>query len=283
MKPITIRVLLTLALSNGWSLRQVDVNNTFLHGFLSEDVLMAQPPGMEVSGTVPLVCKLHKALYGLKQAPRAWFDRLSQFLHTLGFSNSRADTSLLVRHTASSHCYVLVYVDDMIITGSSQSDIDSLVAALHAQFSIKDLGILSYFLGIEVSYPEAGGLFLCQSKYISDLLHKTKMHESNPIATPMISGSVLSAFKGEKFADPHLYRSTVGALQYVTITRPELAYSVNKVCQFMHAPTTLHWQAVKQILRYLKGSFDHGLYLRKPIDLHLQGFADSDWASDPDD
>ncbi|XP_022156747.1 uncharacterized protein LOC111023586 [Momordica charantia] len=206
VKPITIRVLLTLALAHGWSLRQLDVNR-----FLLEEVLMTQPPDLVVRGSqIPLVCKLHKAI-----------------------------------------C--------MVITESSQSEIDNLVAALHTKFSLKDLGVINYFLGIEVSHPFMGGLFLSQSKYISYLLHKTTMHVSNPIATPMISGTVLSAFKGEPFSDPHLFRSTVGTLQYVTITRSELAYSVNK------------------------GTFAHGLYLRKPVDFTLQGFIDSDWASDPDD
>lgn len=119
VKSITIHVLLTLALSSGWSLRQVDINHAFLHGLLYEEVLMSQPLGMEVTGAIPLVCKLHKALYGLKQAPRAWFDRLGTFLRTLGFSNSRADSYLFFRHSGTSQCYVLIYVDDMVITGSS--------------------------------------------------------------------------------------------------------------------------------------------------------------------
>ncbi|XP_022154966.1 uncharacterized protein LOC111022111 [Momordica charantia] len=142
---------------------------------------------------------------------------------------------------------------------------------------------MSSFLGIEVSYPKTGGLFLSQAKYVTDLLHKTKIHEANALSSPMISGSIVSAFHGDPFHDVFLYRSTVGALQYVTITRPELTYSVNKVSQFMHAPTLTHWQAVKRILHYLAGSFDHGLLLSPPSDLSLQGFADSDWASDPDD
>lgn len=132
------------------------------------------------------------------------------------------------------------------------------------------------FLGVEVSTLPNGGLFLSQQKYISDLLYKTKMSHANSIATPMISGSVISAFHGEKFQDVKLYRSTVGALQYVTLTRPEIAYSINKVCQFMHSPTILHWQAVKRILRYLKGTLDHGLVFQKPNELLLQGYADAD-------
>ncbi|XP_022151713.1 uncharacterized protein LOC111019625 [Momordica charantia] len=109
------------------------------------------------------------------------------------------------------------------------------------------------------------------------------MHEAHSITTPMVGGSIVSEFSGEKFSDVHLYRSIVGVLQYVTITRPELAYSVNKVGQFMHAPSLVHWQAVKCILHYLRGTIDHGLIFHKPKDLSLQGYVDSDWASDPDD
>lgn len=109
------------------------------------------------------------------------------------------------------------------------------------------------------------------------------MFTANSIGTPMVSGSVISAFGGELFSDVRLYRQIVGALQYATITRPEITYCVNKVCQFMHAPTLAHWQAVKRILHYLKGSFSSDLLLKPPTDLRLYGYADTDWASDPND
>lgn len=230
---------------------------------------MIQPPGM-IRGDPTKVCKLTKALYGLKQAPRAWFEKLSTFLRSLGFQNARADSSLFVYHNNNITCYILVYVDDIVITGNSQPVIDNLVSTLHQIFSLKDLGALSLFFGIEVSYTAAGSLLLSQQKYISDLLHKTKMSEANSISTPMVSGPIISAFHGEKFTDIHLYRSTVGALQYVTLTRPEIAYSVNKVCQFMHAPTHYHWQAVKRILRYLQGTLDRGLVFTKSKELCLE-------------
>lgn len=239
VKPTTIRVLFTLALAYGWQLRQVDINNAFLHGVLTEEVFMTQPPGIS-SCNPHQVCKLRKALYGLKQAPRAWFERLSTFLCSFGFVHANADSSLLVYHHDKCFCYVLIYVDDIVITGSSSTFVEQLIQSLNKCFSLKDLGILSYFLGVEVSTLPSGGMFLSQKKYVSDLLYKTNMLQANPISTPMMSGSILSAFHGEKFADLKLYRSTIGALQYVTITRPEIAYSVNKVCQFMHSPTVSH-------------------------------------------
>lgn len=283
VKPTTIRVILTMALARGWSLRQVDINNAFLHGFLDEKVFMSQPPGMIVLGQEHKACALQKALYGLKQAPRAWFDRLSSYLQSMSFKSSRADSSLMIYHLNGCCCYILIYVDDIIITGNSTTMIQDLIRGLDSEFSLKDLGKLSFFLGVEVSTLPNGELFLSKKKFIQDLLVKTNMQHAKSIATPMVSGSFLSAFGGKKFHDVRLYRSTVGALQYATLTRPEISYCVNKVCQFMHTPLLIHWQAVKRILRYLCGTLNHGLHFKKPSHLILQGYADADWASDPDD
>lgn len=205
VKPVTIHVLLTYALANGWQFRQLDINNAFLHGILHEDVFIEQPPGFTVSTPTPLVCKLYKALYGLKQAPRAWFERLPTFLLSIGFKCSKADPSLLFCHQGKSQCYILIYVDDIVLTGSSPFEISDLIALVHKQFALKDLGIFSYFLGIEVSFPKDGGLFLSQRKYITNLLHIAHMFEANPITTPIVSGSVPSAFGGELFSDASLY------------------------------------------------------------------------------
>lgn len=109
------------------------------------------------------------------------------------------------------------------------------------------------------------------------------MHEAKAISTLMVSGSVPSAFQGDKFSDVSSYWSIVSALKYVTLTRPKISYSINKVCQFMHAPTEIHWQLVKRILRYLRGTLTHELHLHNPTSLNLSGFADADWASDHDD
>lgn len=130
--------------------------------------------------------------------------------------------------------------------GSSSFEIDQLISSMNAQFSLKDLGKLSYFLGIEVSYPSTGGMFLYQSTYIFEVFSKAQMLEAKTISTPMVSGSIVSAYHGENFTDPYLYRSIVGALQYVTLTRPEISVSVNEVCQFMHSPKLVQWQLVKR-------------------------------------
>ncbi|CAH9123810.1 unnamed protein product [Cuscuta epithymum] len=282
IKPTTIRLVLSLAVSRGWPLRQIDVNNAFLQGHLYDDVYMLQPPGF-VDPTKPThICRLHKVLYGLKQAPRAWYQELKNFLLQLGFINSKADTSLFVYHHANHIIYILVYVDDIVITGSSTAFVEDLIVNLGRRFSLKDLGALSFFLGIEViSHPH--GILLSQRRYILDLLSRTKMTSCNGVTTPLASTSKLSINSGKPLADPEEYRSVVGSLQYLALTRPDLSYAINKLSQFLHRPTTDHWEAVKRVLRYLRHTTDHGLLLRRSSALSLHAYSDADWAGNPDD
>lgn len=177
----------------------------------------------------------------------------------------------------------MVYVDDILITGSHNHQIQSIIQQLHTQFSLKDLGDISYFLGIETFKTRDGSLFLSQRKYDRDLLLRTNMHQARPLPTPMVSGTKLSATDGDPFEEVTQYRSVVGALQYLTISRPDIAYSVNKVCQFMQAPLHTHWRAVKRILRYLNGTLDLGITFNVSTQLTLHGFCEADWVSDPDD
>ena len=178
--------------------------------------------------------------------------------------------------------FILVYVDDILVTGNDTVQIKHLIHSLNASFALKDLGEIHYFLGIEATHTKAG-LHLSQTKYINDLLRKSKMSMAKGMHTPMTSGQKLSKYGSKVLDDPQTYRQVVGALQYVTITSPEISYSINKVCQFMQSPTDEHWRAVKRILRYLKGTTTHGLLLRPSRDLSLSGFCDADWASDLDD
>jgi hypothetical protein len=281
IKPATIRLVLALAIHYDWCLRQLDVSNAFLHGHLEEEVFMEQPKGFEDSTHPEYVCKLHKSLYGLKQAPRAWFLRLSQALLELGFSGSSVDTSLFYFHRLSICIFVLVYVDDIIVTSNSPAAIDGLITNLQREFAMKDLGPLSFFLGIQAS-RDKHGLHLHQGKYITELLHRVKMAGAKPASTPCITGSKMSRNDGESLPDPSEYRHMVGALQYCTLTRPDISYSVNQLCQFLHSPTSTHLTAAKRVLRYLKGTLDYGLYYTKGT-LQLNGYCDSDWAGSPDD
>ena len=258
IKPTTVRTMLSIVISSGWSLRQIDIQNAFLHGNFSEEVFMSQPLGYHHPLYPSHVCKLQKAIYGLKQAPRAWFSRLSTKLLELGFHGSRSNSSLFIYKTKSLTIYILIYVDDIIITSSHPVAIDDLLHSLTHDFAVKDLGTLNFFLGVEViSNPH--GILLSQHRYIMDLLLRTKMSEAKPINTPMASTTNLSAFEGEPFPDHTLYRSTVGALQYLALTQLDIAFIVNKLSQFMQKPLLPHWQSVKRLLRYLKNTIHFGL------------------------
>jgi histone deacetylase 1/2 len=280
----TIRLILSIAVSRGWSLRQLDVQNAFLHGVLEEEVYMRQPPGYVDKSCPNFVCKLDKALYGLKQAPRAWYARLSTKLVALGFTPSKADTSLFYFNKHGVIVFVLIYVDDIIVASSSSRATTGLLHSLKQDFALKDLGELHYFLGIEVN-KVSDGLVLTQDKYASDLLKRVNMSGCKPVSTPLSTSEKLSAFEGTLLGpnDATRYRSIVGALQYLTLTRPDIAFSVNKVCQFLHAPTEIHWAAVKRILRYLRQDTKIGLKIQKCNSMLLSAFSDADWAGSVDD
>jgi hypothetical protein len=169
IKPTTVRLVLSLAISAGWSIQQIDIQNAFLHGHLSEEVFMTQPPGFQHPQYPHHVCKLNKALYGLKQAPQAWFSRLSSRLLELGFHGSQSDTSLFIFRTTTLTMFVLIYVDDIIITSPSPEAINGLLSTLKSDFAVKNLGHLKFFLGIEV-IPNEHGVILSQQRYITDIL-----------------------------------------------------------------------------------------------------------------
>jgi hypothetical protein len=236
VKPTTIRTVLSMAYSRGWDMHQIDIQNAFLHGFLDEEVFMSQPPGFSHPTLPHHVCKLHKSLYGLKQAPRAWFSRLSAKLCELGFLRSKADSSLFILQNTSLTMFVLVYVDDIIITAFVPEAIPNLLQQLRTSFAVKDLGKLNFFLGVEVTALKSG-LLLSQRRYSLDLLKRTNMLEAKPISSPMASSSSLFAFAGDPMEDPLLYRSIVGSLQYLSLTRPDPAFAVNRVCQIANSCT----------------------------------------------
>jgi histone deacetylase 1/2 len=271
--------------SRGWQLRQVDVQNAFLHGEIQEEVYMYQPPGYVDQNFPHRVCRLQKSLYGLKQSPRAWYSKLSSKLQSLGFVPSKADTSLFVFIRRQVIIYMLIYVDDIIITGSCKQAVDRLMDQLHSSFAIKDLGKLSFFLGVHVTDIDNGGVALTQARYATDLLQKVNMLNCKEISTPMSSTEKLSRTSGTLLIEDtaFLYRSTVGALQYLCLTRPDISFAVNRVCQFLAAPTDVHWSAVKRILRYVKGTVNFGLQIQRSPSTELSVFTDADWAGCPDD
>ncbi|KAH9677665.1 retrovirus-related pol polyprotein from transposon RE1 [Citrus sinensis] len=286
VKSATVRVILSLAVMNQWRIRQVDVNNAFLNGELTEEVFMSQPDGFIDAQRSDFVCKLHKSLYGLKQAPRAWYDKLKGCLISWGFTTTSSDTSLFVRKIKTSMIIVLIYVDDILITGPNTEELEGFITEFSKTFALKDLGVLSYFLGIEVLY-DADCMYLSQRKYIRDLLSKVEMTECKGIDTPMSTGSKLQKIVqgelGYYLEDPTHYRSIVGGMQYLILTRPEIAFAVNKLSQYVAAPTLQHLMACKRVLRYLKATQDYGLKFFREGSLTLTSFTDADWACDLDD
>ncbi|XP_026436207.1 uncharacterized protein LOC113334084 [Papaver somniferum] len=279
----TIRTVLTIAASKGWQIQQLDVSNAFLHGQLNECVFMEQPSGFVVEGKEDYVCHLKKSLYGLKQAPRAWFQGFSGFLLQYGFQQSKCDHSLFIYNSPKGVMYLLLYVDDIILTGSLGTLLNSLISALSIEFKMKDLGSLYYFLGIEVTRNcHTNSLLLTQNKYCLELLVKDDMVDCKPCSTPVAKGTRCSLYDGDPLQDPLHYRSLVGGLQYLTMTRPDIDFVVSYVSQFMHKPTTAHLQLVKRILQYLKGSLGSGIVLGSSDISTVTAYSDSDWAGCPD-
>ena len=293
-KLTTVRTLLAVAAMEDWITIQMDVSNAFLHGDLLEEIYMKLPPGYTHYGcrmdstyatTVPtpdstLVCKLTKTLYGLKQSPRLWFHKLTSTLLQDDFLQSKADYSLFTKTSATTITNILIYVDDLMICGNSATEIDKLKSMLSSHFHMKDLGTLRYFLGIEIDRTPAG-FFISQAKYTLDLLKEYGMINAKPLKLPMDSHLKLTQDKGDLLSDPSPYQRLVGKLIYLTITRPDVSFTVQLLSQFMHQPTTVHMQAGKRLLRYLCGSPRQGLLLASSSAAELTAFCDSDWAGCP--
>lgn len=243
IKQPTVRVVLSLVVHHNWSIKQLDVSNAFLHGVLDEVVYMKQPLGYKDTKHPQYVYKLNKVLYGLRQAPRAWFSMFSSFLVQQGFFNSKSDASLFIHKFAVGSTLVLVYVDDILITGSNTIYIAELISTLSARFVMKDLGELSYFLGLEV-LKHGSSIILSQTKYATDLLIKSRMQDCKPSSSPSsVKPAVLSL--DPVFEDQHWLKTIVGSLQYLTPTSPEISFAVNLACQHMHNPKQSHFIVVK--------------------------------------
>jgi hypothetical protein len=201
---VTICIVLTIAIMQGWSLQQLNVNNTFLHGHLTEKVYMKQPSSFKSLENLNHVCYLTKAIYGLKQAPRAWYYALKLALSEFSFINAKSNSSLFVFSDGLILAYCLVYVDDLILTGNNLLFVASIIAQLGHKFSIKDIAPLYFFLGIEVILT-ADGLFINQHQNIRDLLAKTSMDGAKVVTTPLSVSVLLKLANGSSTVDPTEY------------------------------------------------------------------------------
>ncbi|GJS61856.1 ribonuclease H-like domain-containing protein [Tanacetum coccineum] len=212
-------------------------------------------------------------------APRAWFQRFAAYAARVGFLHSRCDSSLFIYRQGSDTAYLLLYVDDIVLTASSTALLQRIIASLHAEFSMTDLGPLNYFLGVSVT-RNTSGMFLSQQKYATEVLERAGMLTCNPCRTPVDTDSKLAA-AGDPVSDPTLYRRLAGALQYLTFTRPDISYAVQQVCLFMHDPREPHFSALKRILRYVRGTLTSGLQLYSSTTSSLVAYSDADWAGCP--
>ena len=202
---------------------------------------MEQPLGFVTQGEIGRVCRLQKSLYGLKQSPCAWFGKFSQVVKEFGMQKSKFDHSVFYRNSSSSIILLVVYVDDIVITRSDSKGISSHKFFLQSQFHEKDLGMLRYFLGIEMRSKHE--IFLSQRKYVFDLLFETGKSRVKPCSFPMVP-SVHLTREGETFKDPERYRRLVG-MNYLTITFPDIAHSFSIVSHYMSSPTVSHWAVVE--------------------------------------
>jgi len=302
----TIRTVLALAAAEQLEVHQMDVKTAFLNGDLEEEVFLAPPDGVTgaVSATAGKVWRLKKALYGLKQAPRMWNIKLHEFLTGIGFLRTESDHSLYVRGTDPSgpdYCILVAYVDDLLIAGS-KTTVEAVKQQLSSKFTMTDMGSVQWLLGIQVQ--RVGDTFhLSQRQYMLELLQRFNMSECKPASTPLNTGAgerLTAAMSPATAAEMEEmrripYRSAVGSLMYLMIaTRPDIAYAVGVVSRFLENPGKFHWQAVKHILRYVRGTVDTVLQLGgcphvsaelgtgRASHAELSGYCDADWASDDD-
>ncbi|PKA47383.1 Retrovirus-related Pol polyprotein from transposon TNT 1-94 [Apostasia shenzhenica] len=278
----TIRILFAVAAMRRWIIHHLDVKSAFLNGMLEEDVYCNQPPGFEVDGEEDKVLKLHKALYGLKQAPRAWNAEIDRFFLQNGFQKSCNEATLYTLNQNGHILIISIYVDDLLVTGDDEGLIQNFKDQMKSKYEMSDMGQLRYFLGLEV-HQSSKGIFISQKNYIQNVLKRFRMNECKAIDTPLSTSDKLKKEDGAPEANSEIYRSLIGSLLYVTISRPDLMFAASLLSRYMHQPSKKHFSTAKRVLRYLKGTIDHGLFYRSEGDCQLWGFCDSDWAGCVDD
>lgn len=272
----TVRVLLSLASNLDWPLYQLNVKNAFLNGDL-EEVYMKIPPGFDTSATNNKVCKLKKSLYGLKQSLRAWFNKFTKAVKRFGYVQCQIDRTMFVKHSSSGKMAILiVYVDNIILTGDHDEEILKLNNFLAKEFEIKDLDNLKYFLGMEVARSKRG-ISVSQRKYVLDIL-KEGMLGCKPTHTPMDSTIKVGSKNDGAPIDKGRYQRLVGKLIYLAHTSPDISFAVSVVSQFMNSPTEEHMEVVYKILRYLKMTPGLGLFFKKTARKEIEIFTDANWA-----
>ncbi|WVZ14797.1 hypothetical protein V8G54_012363 [Vigna mungo] len=268
----TIRSVLSIVASEGLYLEQLDVKTAFLHGDLDEEIYMHQPEGFLEERKKNMVCRLKKSLYGLKQAPRQWYKKFESFMHKEGFQKCNADHCCFFKRYKSSYIILLLYVDDMLIR--------SLKKQLSKEFDMKDLGPAKRILGMQITRDKQKCiLHLSQAEYINRVLQRFNMRDAKAVSTPLASHFHLSkeqspqTEKEKESMDEIPYASAIGSLMYAMV--------LGVVSRFMSNPGKAHWEAVKWILRYLRGTIEKCLYFSKG-ELKVQGYVDANFRGEVD-
>ena len=277
----SIRSVIALAVEKGLRLHQMDVNTAFLHGELEEEVFMRQPEGFVVKEKEHLVCKLNKSLYGLKQSPRCWNYVLDEHLQSMGLVQTPSDPCIYVAE-GDDPFIIAVHVDDMILAGTTDATIAQVKQNIAERFEVKDMGMLNYFMGMQV-IQESGKVWIGQPTYTEKVLRRFGMGSAKPVDTPVDPNSKL--VKATDVSELHnQYQSAIGSLLYLSsATRPDITFAVNNVAKFSEKPTKEHRTAVKRIFRYLKGTVNFGLQYSSDASMECVGFCDADWAGDTND
>lgn len=280
LSPQGLRVALSIIASEDLEAVHLDFDQAYLHAPLSEDLFLRQPPGFDDgSGRV---YRLHKSLYGLKQAGHEWHALLSSALRNLGFRNCEGEPGIWIRSYVSSpkFCLIALYVDDMIVAAATMQDIETLFSQLKRNFKLKTVDHLTFFLGFHIDRDrKTKTVRVSQRQYVSTVLQHFCMAQANAVASPLVAGT-----KVQKSADPdpdlHPYREAIGSLNYAaTGTRPDISYAVGALGRAGGAFDTSHWELIKRVLRYLRGTVNTGLVLGgHPLDLVC--YSDSDWGGD---
>ncbi|KAM0989066.1 hypothetical protein FF1_013044 [Malus domestica] len=260
----------------------MDVKFAFLNRVLEEEVYIQQPSGYEIKGHEDKVLKLKKALYGLKQEPQAWNSRIDNYFQENNFIKCPHEHTFYVKVKDEDILIVCLYVDDLIFIGSNPSMYEEFKRVMTKEFEMTDIGLMAYYLGIEVKQNKEG-IFISQESYTKEILKKFKMEYCKPISTPVECRVKLTKHDEGESVDPTFFKSLVGSLCYLTCTKPNILYVVGLVSRYMENPTTTHLKTVKRILRYLKGTVNFGLFYSSSDNYKLVGYSDSDWAGDSED
>jgi transposase InsO family protein len=283
----SIRALLALATIQDMEIHQMDVVCAFLHGDIEEDVYMDQPEGFEVKGKEHLVCKLKKSLYGLKQASRAWYRKMDNALLDRGFQRFQSDHCIYKYDRDKMIIYVILYVDDLIIMTNSKEELGNLKNYLNESFKMKDLGEIQNIVGLQIKRDRSKKLMqVHQEKFTHDLLVRYQMENCKAVGTPLENKTKLHKRDSNTEAQGNIkrYQSIIGSLLYlVRGTRSDIAYAVTKLSQYSSDPSTIHEQALKRVLRYIRGTSNYCLEYKASNGSNiLQAFTDSDWGGDVD-